>query len=111
MHPQSSCWCGAAVCGAPRSRGALLAALADGPGLSEPCFPVLGMAPPITETKAAHGVLSADRSPSSDEMHDPVPTHMASEESNYILETVAGTRNEASGRLRGGTGVRACVRN
>ncbi|NXV86316.1 GT2D1 protein, partial [Calonectris borealis] len=30
-----------------------------------------------------------DRSPGSDEMHDPVPTHMASEESNYILETVA----------------------
>ncbi|NWW43033.1 GT2D1 protein, partial [Pedionomus torquatus] len=30
-----------------------------------------------------------DRSPGSDEVHDPVPTHMASEESNYILETVA----------------------
>ncbi|KFQ32324.1 General transcription factor II-I repeat domain-containing protein 1, partial [Merops nubicus] len=32
-----------------------------------------------------------DRSPGSDEMHDPVPTHVASEESNYILETAAGT--------------------
>ncbi|NWU87645.1 GT2D1 protein, partial [Onychorhynchus coronatus] len=30
-----------------------------------------------------------DRSPGLDEMHDPVPTHMASEESSYILETVA----------------------
>ncbi|NWI86725.1 GT2D1 protein, partial [Pitta sordida] len=30
-----------------------------------------------------------DRSPSSDEMHDPMPTHMALEESSYVLETVA----------------------
>ncbi|NXY82344.1 GT2D1 protein, partial [Alcedo cyanopectus] len=30
-----------------------------------------------------------DRSPGSDEMQDPVPTHVASEESSYILETVA----------------------
>uniref|UniRef100_A0A8C3CRE1 GTF2I repeat domain containing 1 n=1 Tax=Cairina moschata TaxID=8855 RepID=A0A8C3CRE1_CAIMO len=32
-----------------------------------------------------------DRSPTSDEMHDPVTTHMASEESSYILDAVAGT--------------------
>lgn len=66
--------------------------------------PVLGTVPPITETKAAHGVFSADRSPGSDEMHDPAPTHVSSEESNYIIETVAGTRNEASRRLCGGHG-------
>ncbi|NXA62207.1 GT2D1 protein, partial [Mohoua ochrocephala] len=30
-----------------------------------------------------------DRSPGPVEMHDPVPTHMASDESRYILETVA----------------------
>lgn len=78
----------------------------------DPLNPDLGTAPPPgIETKAARGVLSADRSPGSDEMHDPVPTHMASEESNYVLETVAGTRNEASRRLRGGTGVCVCIRN
>lgn len=66
-----------------------------------PLNPVLGMVPPSIKTKAALWVLSADRSPGSDEMHDPVPTHMPSEESNYILETVAGTRNKASRRLRG----------
>ncbi|XP_031412276.1 general transcription factor II-I repeat domain-containing protein 1 isoform X1 [Meleagris gallopavo] len=32
-----------------------------------------------------------DRSPSSDELHDPGTTHMASEESSYILDAVAGT--------------------
>ncbi|NXP22575.1 GT2D1 protein, partial [Scytalopus superciliaris] len=37
-----------------------------------------------------------DRSPSLDEMHDPVPTHMASEETSYILETVAGTEKGPS---------------
>ncbi|NXE49581.1 GT2D1 protein, partial [Casuarius casuarius] len=37
-----------------------------------------------------------DRSPSSDELHDPVATHMASEESNYILETVTGTEKGPS---------------
>lgn len=89
-------------------QGTLRTPFADGPGPSEPCF---GDGAPILETKAARGVLSTDRSPGSDEMHDPVPTHMASEETNYILETVAGTRNEASRRRRGGTAVRACVRN
>lgn len=77
----------------------------------DPLNPILGMVPPSMETKAARGVLSTDRSPGSDEMHDPVPTHMASEESNYILETVAGTRNEGSRRLWGGTGIFVCVRN
>lgn len=67
----------------------------------DPLNPVLGMMPLSIETKAARGVLSTDRSPGSDEMHDPVPTHMASEETNYILETVAGTRNEACKGLRG----------
>lgn len=94
MHPWSSSWCGAVVW------GTLCSALADGPGPSEPCFG--DDAPHLSiETKAARGVLSTDRSPGSDEMHDPVPTHMASEETNYILETVAGTRNEACKRLRG----------
>ncbi|NXM26852.1 GT2D1 protein, partial [Oxyruncus cristatus] len=37
-----------------------------------------------------------DRSPGLDEMHDLVPTHMASEESSYILETVAGTEKGPS---------------
>ncbi|NWS72689.1 GT2D1 protein, partial [Crotophaga sulcirostris] len=41
-----------------------------------------------------------DRSPSSDEMHDPVPTHMASEEPSYILETVAGTEKGPSEESR-----------
>ncbi|XP_037231006.1 general transcription factor II-I repeat domain-containing protein 1 isoform X5 [Falco rusticolus] len=42
-----------------------------------------------------------DRSPGSDEMHDPVPTHMASEESNYILETpAAGTEKGPSEESR-----------
>ncbi|XP_009574982.1 PREDICTED: general transcription factor II-I repeat domain-containing protein 1, partial [Fulmarus glacialis] len=41
-----------------------------------------------------------DRSPGSDEVHDPVPTHMASEESNYILETVAGTEKGSSEESR-----------
>lgn len=39
------------------------------------------------------GVLSTDRSPTLDEMHDPVTTHMASEESSYILNAVAGDGN------------------
>ncbi|NXY11483.1 GT2D1 protein, partial [Pteruthius melanotis] len=39
-----------------------------------------------------------DRSPGPVEMHEPVPTHMASEESRYILETGAGTSSKASGR-------------
>lgn len=76
-----------------------------------PLNPLLGVVPPIIETKAAHRILSTDRSPGSDELHDPAPTHVSSEESNYILETAAGTRNEASRRLWGGMGVRACVRN
>uniref|UniRef100_A0A8C3L1L9 General transcription factor II-I repeat domain-containing protein 1 n=1 Tax=Chrysolophus pictus TaxID=9089 RepID=A0A8C3L1L9_CHRPC len=40
-----------------------------------------------------------DRSPSSDELHDPVTTHMASEESSYILDAVAGNGNYVSRRL------------
>lgn len=39
------------------------------------------------------GVLSTDRSPTLDEMHDPVTTHMASEESSYVLNAVAGDGN------------------
>jgi len=103
MHSWSSSWCGALGTGEPFAQPLLMG--------QDPLNPVLGMVPPAMETKAAHGVLSTDRSPGSDEMHDPVPTPMASEESSYILETVAGTRNEASRRLRGGTGVRVCVRN
>uniref|UniRef100_A0A803YKI3 GTF2I repeat domain containing 1 n=1 Tax=Meleagris gallopavo TaxID=9103 RepID=A0A803YKI3_MELGA len=40
-----------------------------------------------------------DRSPSSDELHDPGTTHMASEESSYILDAVAGNGNYVSRRL------------
>ncbi|RLV97913.1 hypothetical protein DV515_00011347 [Chloebia gouldiae] len=42
---------------------------------------------------------SGDRSPGSVEMQDPVPTQVASDESRYILETVAGTRSEAPASL------------
>nr|XP_021397435.1 general transcription factor II-I repeat domain-containing protein 1 isoform X8 [Lonchura striata domestica] len=42
-----------------------------------------------------------DRSPGSVEMQEPVPTHV--DESRYILETVAGTRSEASGSLHAET--------
>ncbi|XP_064893273.1 general transcription factor II-I repeat domain-containing protein 1 isoform X21 [Columba livia] len=42
-----------------------------------------------------------DRSPGSDEMHDPAPTHVSSEESNYIVETVAaGTEKGPSEESR-----------
>ncbi|NXC02743.1 GT2D1 protein, partial [Orthonyx spaldingii] len=37
-----------------------------------------------------------DRSPGSVEMHDPVPTHMALDESRYIMEAVAGTEKGPS---------------
>lgn len=66
-----------------------------------PLNPALGTVSPDIKTKAAHGALSTDLSPSSDEMHDPVPTHLASEESNYILDTVAGTRSETPRALHG----------
>lgn len=76
----------------------------------DPLNPVVGMVFP--QIKAAHGVLSADRSPGSDEMHDPVPTHVPSEEPSYILETVAGTRNEDVGDpVHGDTRGSACVQN
>lgn len=58
-----------------------------------PLKPLFGVGAPLLETKAARGVLSTDRSPTSDEMHDPVTTHMASEESSYILDAVAGDGN------------------
>uniref|UniRef100_A0A8B9F822 GTF2I repeat domain containing 1 n=1 Tax=Amazona collaria TaxID=241587 RepID=A0A8B9F822_9PSIT len=41
-----------------------------------------------------------DRSPGSDEIHDPVPAHVPSEEPSYVLEAVAGTRNEDLGVWR-----------
>ncbi|XP_048180315.1 general transcription factor II-I repeat domain-containing protein 1 isoform X10 [Corvus hawaiiensis] len=41
-----------------------------------------------------------DRSPGPVEMHDPVPTHMASDESRYILETVAETEKGSSEESR-----------
>lgn len=44
-------------------------------------------------------LLSADRSPGSDELHDPVTAHVASEESSYILDAVAGNGNYVSRRL------------
>jgi len=44
-------------------------------------------------------VLPTDRSPGSDEMHDPATTHVASEESSYILDAVAGNGNYVSRRL------------
>lgn len=44
-------------------------------------------------------VLPTDRSPGSDEMHDPATMHVASEESSYILDAVAGNGNYVSRRL------------
>ncbi|KAM4760042.1 general transcription factor II-I repeat domain-containing protein 1 isoform 10-T10 [Cyanocitta cristata] len=41
-----------------------------------------------------------DRSPGPVEMHDPVPTHMASDESRYILETAAETEKGSSEESR-----------
>ncbi|XP_051491711.1 general transcription factor II-I repeat domain-containing protein 1 isoform X4 [Apus apus] len=41
-----------------------------------------------------------DRSPGSDEIRDPVPAHAASEDSNYILETAAGTEKGSSEESR-----------
>lgn len=64
-----------------------------------PLKPFFGVGAPLLETKAARGVLSTDRSPTSDEMHDPVTTHMASEESSYILDAVAGDGNGTAGSL------------
>lgn len=79
-----------------------------------PLKPLFGAGAPLLETKAACGVLSTDRSPTSDEMHDAVTTHMASEESSYILDAVAGDGNGTSRRLdvpSRGTGIHACIRN
>ena len=64
-----------------------------------PLKPLFGVGAPLLERKAARGVLSTDRSPTSDEMHDPVTTHMASEESSYILDAVAGDGNGTSRRM------------
>ncbi|XP_067393996.1 general transcription factor II-I repeat domain-containing protein 1 isoform X6 [Emydura macquarii macquarii] len=41
-----------------------------------------------------------DRSPSSDEMHDPVTSHMTSDNSNYVLETVTVSDKGPSQDLR-----------
>ncbi|XP_041881820.1 general transcription factor II-I repeat domain-containing protein 1 isoform X5 [Corvus kubaryi] len=46
------------------------------------------------------GSTANDRSPGPVEMHDPVPTHMASDESRYILETVAETEKGSSEESR-----------
>lgn len=99
MHPQSIFWWYVGLLGV------------GGPSFS-PCWWLFwGQCPAGIRTKGARGLLSTDRSPSSVEMHDPVPTQVASDESRYILETVAGTRSEASGRLHGRMGVHACVKN
>lgn len=79
--------------------GALCSVPADG---WDPLKAVLGTVSHWCQNKRCPGFLSADRSPASVEMHDPVPTHVASEESRYILETGAGTKVKHLGDCRVG---------
>lgn len=105
MHPQSIFWwyVGLLGVGGPFAQPVLLAR-----SLWRLFW---GQCPAGIRAKGARGFLSADRSPGSVEMQDPVPTHVALDESRYILETVAGTRSEAPGSLHRRMGAHAGVKN
>lgn len=45
------------------------------------------------------GSLFADRSPSSDEIHEPVTSHLTSSDSSYMLEAVTGNETDATKRV------------